>query len=91
MNKIAAIKAVREKTNLGLKESKDLVELIAPWLQMSQDEIKQQIESFEYEIRNFFLYSEILLEDAKKLVALCEKRDEFKRLLCNKFHESDPE
>lgn len=54
MNKIQAVRIVREVSSLGLLESKNLVERITPLLQMtSQERVsrKQHLESLIYDFR----------------------------------------
>lgn len=82
MNKIHAIKKVRDVTNLGLKESKDLVEAIVPLLQMNRAEIENRLTSVRENIVAITTHgSTITVDDCKALLSYVTEKKDLKALL----------
>ena len=83
MQKIEAIKIVRQITNLGLRESKDLVEAITPLVQMTQTAILDHVQALNYNIKvrlNEITFRTMTVEDLSWFKKMIEERDRYKAL-----------
>lgn len=79
INKIAAIKIVREETSLGLKESKDLVERIAPFLQFDKYDVDVEYTTIRERIRAITAYGvTITPSNVEELNRLVQRRTELR-------------